>query len=237
MTWVDAAEASLPVDSIVAVEAGGTLVALARSGDRWHAVEAWCTHAECPLSDGWVEGAALRCPCHGSLYDKLTALKTGGPAPRGLDLFHISEVSGALVVDTNPLNVMVRGNNQWDPGQIEVTDAEPSDLAGPQPAPAGQEQRHSPRFGHGGHVPVQLVDGEYVDLSRTLLLAARLHPTRIVLEETLVNSLLEDRLQQSVRIRLLGRCLPHPAVPRRDLGSGDVAKGPVGPRRQDREPE
>ena len=72
MTWVDAAEASLPVDSVVAVEASGTLVALARAGAGWHAVEAWCTHAECPLTDGWVEGSALRCPCHGSLFDLAT---------------------------------------------------------------------------------------------------------------------------------------------------------------------
>ena len=30
-------------------------------------------------------------PVPRSLYDKLTALRTGGPAPRGLDLFHIAE--------------------------------------------------------------------------------------------------------------------------------------------------
>ncbi len=57
MTWADAADASLPDESVLAVEAGGTAIALARAGGAWHAVETWCTHAECPLSDGWVEGA------------------------------------------------------------------------------------------------------------------------------------------------------------------------------------
>lgn len=55
MTWIDAAESSLPANSVVAVEAGRTLVALARAGGGWHAVAAWCTHAECPLTDGRVE--------------------------------------------------------------------------------------------------------------------------------------------------------------------------------------
>jgi hypothetical protein len=59
---------------------------------------------------------------HGSLYNKRTALKTGGPAPRGLDLFHIAEVNGALVVDTNPLNLMRRPDNVWHADQVEVAD-------------------------------------------------------------------------------------------------------------------
>lgn len=65
----------------------------------------------------------FHCPCHGSLYDKLTALKRGGPAPRGLDLFHVQEVNGGIIVNTNPLQVMRRDDNQWHPEQVEVTDA------------------------------------------------------------------------------------------------------------------
>ena len=41
---------------------------VARVGDRWFAFETWCTHAECPLTDGWLEGEAVRCACHGSLF-------------------------------------------------------------------------------------------------------------------------------------------------------------------------
>ncbi len=81
-----------------------------------------CVHLGCavPYSKGENQ---FHCPCHGSLYDKLTSLKTGGPAPRGLDLFHITEANGSLIVDTNPLNVMKRSNNLWDPANVEVPDA------------------------------------------------------------------------------------------------------------------
>lgn len=87
MTWVDAADAALPDASVVAVDAGGTTVAVVRAEGAWHAVEAWCTHAECPLSDGWVEAAAIRCPCHGSLFDLETGAPLEGPAEEPVRVF------------------------------------------------------------------------------------------------------------------------------------------------------
>lgn len=81
-----------------------------------------CTHLGCATPWNKTEDQ-FHCPCHGSLYAKNTALRTGGPAPRGLDLFHISDVNGTLVVDTNPLNLMVRRNNEWNPAHVEVPDA------------------------------------------------------------------------------------------------------------------
>src|SRR6266540_2361036 len=77
-----------------------------------------CTHLGCtvPFSTG---KDLFECPCHGSRYDKYTATVLRTPAPRPLDLFHISQQSnGVLIVDTNPLNVMKR--NDWDPSQLEI---------------------------------------------------------------------------------------------------------------------
>jgi nitrite reductase/ring-hydroxylating ferredoxin subunit len=96
MTWVDAADASLPDESVVGVNVGETLVALARVEGAWHAVEAWCTHAECPLSDGWVEGAAIRCPCHASLFDLTTGAPVEGPADEPVRVF-ATRVAGERV--------------------------------------------------------------------------------------------------------------------------------------------
>lgn len=81
-----------------------------------------CTHLGCAVPWNKTEDQ-FHCPCHGSLYNKNTALKTGGPAPRGLDLFHVAETNGTLIVDTNPLQVMKRDNNEWHPEQVEVADA------------------------------------------------------------------------------------------------------------------
>ena len=43
-------------------------------------MDSWCTHAECPLSDGWVEETAVRCACHGALFDLASGVPLEGPA-------------------------------------------------------------------------------------------------------------------------------------------------------------
>ena len=81
-----------------------------------------CVHLGCAVPFN-VSEDQFHCVCHQSIYDKHTALKKSGPAPRGLDLFHIEEVNGGLIVHTNPLEVMRRDDNAWHPEQIEVADA------------------------------------------------------------------------------------------------------------------
>jgi cytochrome b6-f complex iron-sulfur subunit len=89
-----------------------------------------CTHLGCSVP--YVGGEAapdgtigqFHCPCHGSLFNKLTAVVQGGPAPKPLQLFRMTEnETGTLIVDTNPLNVIDRTSNEFDPAHIEVRDA------------------------------------------------------------------------------------------------------------------
>ena len=99
MSWRDAADAHLPDETVVDVRAGETLVALARADGRWYAVEAWCTHAECPLTDGWVEGAAIRCPCHASLFDLATGAPLEGPAEEPVRSYATRVVGGRVEIE------------------------------------------------------------------------------------------------------------------------------------------
>ena len=99
MTWHDACDTVLPDGSVVEVSVESTFVAVARAGDTWHAVELWCTHAECPLSDGWVEGKALRCACHGALYDLDAGEPLEGPAEKPLRVFATRLRDGRVEVD------------------------------------------------------------------------------------------------------------------------------------------
>ena len=78
-----------------------------------------CTHLGCSVPYVAAENR-FHCPCHGSLYNKKTAVVEGGPAPKPLQLFHITETNGTLVVDTNPLNVIDRSKNEWDPAVLEI---------------------------------------------------------------------------------------------------------------------
>ena len=80
-----------------------------------------CTHLGCAVPWSGPEDL-FHCPCHGSKFDKRTAIVIRDPAPKPLQLFHISETDSGLVVDTNPLNIIDRPNNRWDPAVIEVAD-------------------------------------------------------------------------------------------------------------------
>ena len=73
-----------------------------------------CTHLGCAED-------RFHCPCHGSEYDKRTAVVLKNPAPKPLQLFHITEnTEGELIVDTNPLRVIDRTKDDWDPSVIEI---------------------------------------------------------------------------------------------------------------------
>lgn len=81
-----------------------------------------CTHLGCAVPFNKAEDR-FHCPCHGSIYDKNTAVVIRDPAPRPLDLFHIrQDPSGKLIVDTNPLELMVRPDNRWHSEHLEVRD-------------------------------------------------------------------------------------------------------------------
>jgi cytochrome b6-f complex iron-sulfur subunit len=64
-----------------------------------------CPHLGCKpnfcTTNYWFE-----CPCHGSRYDRLgTKVQELGPAPRSLDRFAHTIVSGVLTVDTSKINL------------------------------------------------------------------------------------------------------------------------------------
>ena len=57
------------------------------------ALSAVCTHQQCTVAP---DGAELKCPCHGSVYD-LTGANVSGPAPSPLAQFDVHVSNGAVV--------------------------------------------------------------------------------------------------------------------------------------------
>lgn len=99
MTWVDATAAGLPDQTLVAVTSGTVTAAVARADGAWFAVDVWCTHDECPLSDGWVEGRAIRCACHGALFDLATGMPLEGPTEDAVSTYATRVVGDRVEVD------------------------------------------------------------------------------------------------------------------------------------------
>lgn len=99
MTWVAVGDAELPDGSLVAAGANGVQLALARVGGSWHALDLWCTHEECPLTDGWLEGAAVRCACHAALFDLASGEPLEGPATGPVPRFPTRVIDGRVEVE------------------------------------------------------------------------------------------------------------------------------------------
>lgn len=97
--WVSVgpAEGRLDLD---AVWIGEREIALARLGDgSWVAFDNACTHEECPLSEGDLEGARIVCHCHSSAFDVRTGAVLEGPAEEPLAVYPIRVQDGELEVE------------------------------------------------------------------------------------------------------------------------------------------
>ncbi|MQF48842.1 non-heme iron oxygenase ferredoxin subunit [SAR202 cluster bacterium AC-647-N09_OGT_505m] len=71
------------------VEVEDERILLANVGGQYYAVTDLCTHAECPLSDGDLDGEVLKCPCHGSQFDVRTGEVVAPPADEPLTLYAV----------------------------------------------------------------------------------------------------------------------------------------------------
>ena len=74
-------------------------IAVARLADgSFAAFDDACTHEECPLSGGELEGSRVVCYCHSSEFDVLTGAVLRGPAAEPLPVYETRVVDGELQV-------------------------------------------------------------------------------------------------------------------------------------------
>jgi 3-phenylpropionate/trans-cinnamate dioxygenase ferredoxin component len=83
----------------VAVLDGPTRVAVFNVDGELYAVQDRCTHQEAWLSDGFVDGCAVECPLHASLFDLRTGQPSGPPAVRAVRTYAVSVIDGDVVVE------------------------------------------------------------------------------------------------------------------------------------------
>ena len=71
--------AELPDRTAKTVAFGRKKICIVRVDDRFHAVDALCTHMGVPLDQGEFNGAELVCPWHAARFCVKTGAKTHGP--------------------------------------------------------------------------------------------------------------------------------------------------------------
>jgi nitrite reductase/ring-hydroxylating ferredoxin subunit len=71
-------------------------VAVANVAGELHAFSNVCTHRQCQLADGDLDGTTVTCPCHGSQFDVTNGNVLNGPATLPVDSYKVSEEGGEL---------------------------------------------------------------------------------------------------------------------------------------------
>jgi nitrite reductase/ring-hydroxylating ferredoxin subunit len=61
-------------------DVGGTPVAVANVGGTLYAFGNTCTHLQCSLAEGELDGTTVTCRCHGSRFDVTSGAVLRGPA-------------------------------------------------------------------------------------------------------------------------------------------------------------
>lgn len=84
---------------MVTVDLDGVVVAVAQTGGRLYAFQDLCTHAQCSLSAGDLDGTTVVCPCHLGEFDVATGAVLAGPPPAPLRIWPARDVDGVVELE------------------------------------------------------------------------------------------------------------------------------------------
>ena len=83
----------------IAIDVDGTPVAVALVDGRYYAFDDTCTHRQCSLADGEIDGSAVMCPCHGSQFDVTSGDVLNGPATEPVASYPIRVEGEAIQIE------------------------------------------------------------------------------------------------------------------------------------------
>jgi 3-phenylpropionate/trans-cinnamate dioxygenase ferredoxin subunit len=93
----DAAE--IAEGELAAFDVAAVRVAVANVGGTFYAFGDACTHLQCSLAEGQLEGTVVTCACHGSQFDVTTGEVLRGPAQKPVSSFAARTEDDALLIE------------------------------------------------------------------------------------------------------------------------------------------
>jgi nitrite reductase/ring-hydroxylating ferredoxin subunit len=88
-----------PDGELTSVAVGGRVIAVSVADDGVYAFDDACTHAQCSLSAGEVEGRTVVCPCHGGTFLMATGAVLSGPPQEPVQTYPARLIEGRLEID------------------------------------------------------------------------------------------------------------------------------------------
>ena len=72
--------ADVPVNGMVVVDVKGARIAVANAQGTYYAFDDECTHEQCSLAEGDLDGTTVTCMCHGARFDVRNGAVLAPPA-------------------------------------------------------------------------------------------------------------------------------------------------------------
>jgi nitrite reductase/ring-hydroxylating ferredoxin subunit len=91
--------AKLAEGELAAFDVGGVRLAVANVDGTLHVFGDTCTHLQCSLAQGDLDGTVVTCPCHGSQFDVTTGDVLRGPAQEPVRSFAARVANDALRIE------------------------------------------------------------------------------------------------------------------------------------------
>jgi nitrite reductase/ring-hydroxylating ferredoxin subunit len=91
--------AAVAVGDLAAFDVGGARVAVANVRGTLHAFGDTCTHLQCSLAEGDLDGTVVTCACHGSQFDVTTGEVLRGPAQKPVQSYAARVENEALEIE------------------------------------------------------------------------------------------------------------------------------------------
>jgi 3-phenylpropionate/trans-cinnamate dioxygenase ferredoxin subunit len=99
VNWIDAGPVTaLGEGQTLSIAVGRRMIAIARSGGEYFAIEDVCTHDGAELTGGAIEGGEIICPRHGARFCLRTGEALSPPAYEAVGVFDTKIESGRLWV-------------------------------------------------------------------------------------------------------------------------------------------
>lgn len=84
--------------SLRTVEVAGKAITVAQIDNKFYAFDDLCSHEECSLGTGFLEGKTVECPCHGSKFDVETGNVLNLPAVLAIKTYSTKVENGSIYV-------------------------------------------------------------------------------------------------------------------------------------------
>jgi 3-phenylpropionate/trans-cinnamate dioxygenase ferredoxin subunit len=88
----------VPEGEIRAFDVEGNAVAVVNVDGTYYGFGDTCTHRQCSLAEGDLDGTTIECICHGSQFDVTTGEVLNGPAIEPVASYEVRVEDGAIQV-------------------------------------------------------------------------------------------------------------------------------------------